>query len=92
MGREKKSRIPTTWKKVVWKIPTSWNTIPNDSTKSPTRKIGIHHHLYFIVSAIVCKHDGRTYLVESDCGICMDDDDSWGKNVHCTLLANEGVV
>ena len=88
MGREKKSRSSTTWKKIVRKILASRNPIPNDSIESSTRKIGIHHYLHFIVSAIVCEHDGRAYLVESDCRICMDNDDGRRKKICSSLRAN----
>ncbi len=92
MGRKKKSRIPTTWKKIVWEIPTTRNATTIGTTKSAIGKVGVQDYIYFIVSTIVCKHDGRTYLVESDCRICMDNDVSGRKDVCSTLLANGCIV
>ena len=92
MDWEKKSGIPTTWKKIVWKIFASGNAIGDDSVESAIGKIGICDYLYFVVGAIVCEHDGRAYLVESDCGICLDDDGSRGKRICGSFCSKGGLV
>jgi len=92
MDREKNRGIPTTWKKIVWKILASRNTIRNGTNDGSIGKIGIYDHSDFIVSTIVCKHDGRTYLVESDCRIRMDNDGSRRKRICGTFRTNDRIV
>jgi len=92
MDREKKSGIPTTWKKSLWKILASRNPLSDDSLESPSRKIGIYDYLHFLVGSIVCEHDGGTYFVESDWRLCLDDDDGRRKKICGTFHSKSGLV
>jgi len=92
MDWEKKGGIPTTWEKTFWEILASRNPIPNGSIYGPIGKIGIFDYSDFVVSSIVREHDGRAYLVESDCRICMDDDGSGRKKISSAFHPNGGLV
>jgi len=89
---EKKSGIPTPWKKIVWKILASRDPISDDSLESSPGKIGIHDYLHFFVGSIVCEHDGRTYFVEGDWRVRLDDDDGRGEKICGSLRSETGLV